>query len=69
MTMRAGVTDIKYLDALKAAAGDRDEVKSFLLEAPVRVVERERHDRRTAEKVREEAIRLLMKYVTVSANP
>jgi hypothetical protein len=62
MSMRRGVEDIKYLLKLKEVAGDVPEVKAFLADAPYRVVERERHDRTTPDKVREEAARLILKY-------
>ena len=62
MAMRTGVTDLKYLDALRALAGNQPEVKDFLAKAAIRVVETERHDRTAADRVRNEAIRLLLKH-------
>ena len=62
MSMRRGMTDIKYLARLKEVAGEVPEVKAFLADAPVAVVSRERHDKTTPDRMREEAARLLLKY-------
>ena len=62
MSMRRGMTDIKYLARLKEVAGEVPEVKAFLADAPVAVVSRERHDKTTPDRMREEAVRLLLKY-------
>lgn len=62
MAMRRGVTDLKYFDVLRRVAGDRDEVKEFMAEAAVRVVESERHDRTVADRMREKAVDLILKY-------
>ena len=62
MSMRRGVEDLKYLDLLERVAGDRPEVKAFLAEAPVRVVETERHDRTAPDRMREKAAELILTY-------
>lgn len=62
MAMRKGVTDLRYLDVLRTVAGDREEVRKFLSEVPLRVVETERHDVTAADRVRDEAVRLILKY-------
>lgn len=62
MSMRRGVEDVKYLAKLKAIAGDLPEVKKFLEQAPKKVVEKERHDPTCADRMRERAIELILKY-------
>lgn len=62
MSMRRGVEDLKYLDLLENVAGDRPEVKKFLAEAPVKVVETERHDKTTPDRLREQAAELILQY-------
>lgn len=62
MSMRRGVEDVKYLAKLKAVAGNEPEVKAFLDDAPVRVVETERHDKTTPDRMRERAAELILKY-------
>lgn len=62
MSMRRGFEDVKYLDLLEKVAGDRPEVKTFLTEAAVKVVETERHDRTTPDRMRERAAELILKY-------
>lgn len=62
MSMRRGEEDIKYLDLLQKTAGDKPDVKKFLAEAPVRVVETERHDPTTSDRMREQAAELILKY-------
>jgi hypothetical protein len=68
MSMRRGVEDVKYLAKLKEVAGDEPEVKEFLVSAPERVVERERHDRTAPDRVREEAANLILKYKSSKRN-
>ena len=64
MSMRRGVEDVKYLAKLKAVAGGDPEVEAFLSKAPEAVVVRERHDRTTPDRMREEAARLILKHQT-----
>jgi hypothetical protein len=58
MAYREGMTDIKYLAALKAKAGDKPEVASFLKEAPMKVVCDEAHDITAAHRMRARIIEL-----------
>ena len=62
MSMRRGVEDLKYLDLLEKVAGDRPKVKKFLAEAPVKVVETERHDKTTPDRLREQAAEMILTY-------
>lgn len=62
MSFRRGIYDVKYMAKLRAVAGDKPEVKKFLETAAKRVVVTEKHDRTAADRVREEAARLILKY-------
>ena len=62
MSMRRGVEDLKYLEKLRAVAGNRPEVRKFLEDAPVRVTGTERHDKTTADRMREQAADLILRY-------
>ena len=62
MSMRRGVEDLKYLAKLHEVAGEKPEVVSFLSDAAVRVVETERHDKTTPDRMREKAAELILKY-------
>lgn len=62
MSFRRGIYDVKYLAKLKAVAGDVPEVKKFLATAAKRVVVTERHDQTVADRVREEAAELILRY-------
>ena len=62
MSFRRGIYDVKYLAKLKTVAGNRPEVKTFLETAAKRVVVTEKHDRTAADRVREEAAKLILKY-------
>ena len=62
MSFRRGIYDVKYISRLRAVAGDRPEVKTFLEAAAKRVVVTEKHDRTAADRVREEAAELILKY-------
>jgi hypothetical protein len=62
MNLRQSVQDIKYLDKLREVAGEQAEVKAFLDSAPTRVMVEERHDPTAADRMREEAARLILKY-------
>ena len=53
---------MKYLAKLKAVAGDVPEVKKFLADAPIRVLDTERHDKTAPDRMRAEAARLILKY-------
>ena len=56
MSMRRGVEDLKYLARLKKVAGGVPEVKAFLADAPIRVLETDRHVKSTADAMREKPI-------------
>lgn len=60
MAMRRGVDDLKYLEALAAARGGDPEVRAFLERAPMEVL-RNRHDQSTPDRIRNEAVRLLLR--------
>ena len=62
MSFRRGVNDVKYLAKLRAVAGDRPDVQAFLRTAAKRVVETGRLDRTAADRVREEAAALILKW-------
>ena len=62
MSMRQGVEDLKYLAKLRKVAGNVPEVKAFLADAPIRVLETERHVKSTADAMRERAAELILKY-------
>ena len=62
MSMRRGVEDLKYLAKLREVAGGKPEVKAFLADAPIRVLETERHVKSTADAMREKAAGLILKY-------
>jgi len=62
MSMRRGAEDLKYLEKLREVAGDVPEVARFLAEAPVAVVDAEGHDTTAADRMRERAAELIMKY-------
>lgn len=62
MSMRRGVEDLKYLAKLQKVAGDVPEVKAFLADAPIRVLETERHIKSTADAMREKVAGLILKY-------
>ena len=59
MALRRGVYDVKYLEALAAARGGDPDVKAFLERAPMEVLQN-RHDTSTPDRIRDEAIRLLL---------
>lgn len=57
---REGITDVKYLAALRAAAGDDPEVKAFLDQAAKEVLEVSPRDPTTPGRMRERARQLLL---------
>ena len=59
---REGVTDIRYLDALRALRTDDPEVKAFLAKAPLEVMDEKPRDPKAPDRVREEARRLILKH-------
>jgi hypothetical protein len=61
MAYREGMTDVKYLAALREVAGDDPEAARFLAEAPLKVVRDEAHDRGAAGRMRARAIELYRK--------
>lgn len=61
MALREGVTDVKYLAKLREAGKGSPEVEKFLKEALQRVFADFAHDPAMADKVREEAARLILK--------
>ncbi len=62
MSMRRGMEDLRYFDLLEKVAGDVPEVKRFLAEAPMKVVETLRHDKTAPDRLREQAAALILKY-------
>ena len=61
MAYREGVTDIRYLDALRALKSNDPEVKAFLARAPRVVIDEKPRDAKAADALREEARALLLK--------
>ena len=61
MAYREGVTDIRYLDALRALKTDDPEVKAFLARAPRVVIDEKPRDAKVVDVLREEARALLLK--------
>ena len=61
MSVRQGVTDVKYLDKLREVGKDSPEAQAFLKTAAKRVVVDKAHDSTEADKVREEAAKLILK--------
>ena len=61
MAVRQGVTDVKYLDALRKVGKDDPAAQKFLKTAAKRVVVDKAHDPAEADKVREEAAKLINK--------
>ena len=55
--------DIKYLAKLREVAGSKPEVAAFLKSAPERVMVVEMHDKTAPDRMREEAARLILKYL------
>ena len=58
---REGVTDVRYLEAVRRAAGDDPEAKAFLDRAAKEVVDLTPRDPKTPDRMREEARRLLLR--------
>lgn len=58
---REGITDVKYLAALRAAAGDDPEAKAFLDQAAKEVLDVSPRDPKTPDRMRERARQLLLK--------
>ena len=61
MAYREGVTDIRYLDALRALKTDDPEVAAFLARAPRVVIDEKPRDAKVVDVLREEARALLLK--------
>jgi len=59
---REGVTDVRYLDALRALKTEAPEVKAFLVRAPREVIDEKPLDTKAPDRLREEARALLLKY-------
>ena len=62
MAFREGITDIKYLAAVRAVAGDDPEAKAFLERAAKEVIDLTPRDPKTPDRMREEARRLLLRF-------
>lgn len=63
LALREGVTDVKYIAALKRVAGDDPAVRKFVADAAARVVSNPvGGDRTIADKVRAETAALILKY-------
>lgn len=63
MNLRQSVQDVKYLAKLREVAGSEPEVAAFLKSAPERVMVVDMHDRTAPDRMREEAARLILKYL------